>query len=439
MAHDTGIESPIDPNANPGGPSIRPDSGGGVRIDERFVRLDGLVIEDPTVVAVLSRLGESERTDAVTRMVGIGARAMVETAIGVDLAAVDERVLHTIEKATAAAEHKVRTIVGDAELAMRASLDPDTRTSAMARAITEFESVRTSIVDTIDPTRSDSHVSVLLRAITALLGPGGELESRLSAALDPASEDSGLAALRRDVERHFTELRESIAERRGRRAEAEVGTRKGFDFEDVVEDRLRAIARPAGAVVERTSDRSGCVGDDLVGDFVVTLQSGASIVVEAKTSGRVGLNGPGGILAELDRAMANRGAAMAICVSATDAFPAEVGVFGVYGNRILAVDDGEGSMLEVAFRWAGLLAAASEKSDVAVDLDALTALSDRIRRMAQTFSNHRRALTDSIASIDKVRDGLEEMRRDLLAHIDEMDFELEGRPGTRALRVVGSD
>jgi hypothetical protein len=439
MARDTGIKPPDDPNADAGGESIRPDSRGGVRIDDRFVRLDGLVIDDPTVVAVLSRLGESELTDAVTRMVGIGARAMVETAIGVDLAAVDERVLHTIEKATAAAEHKVRTIVGEAELAMRASLDPDTRTSAMARAITEFESVRTSIIDTVDPTRSDSHVSVLLRAITALLGPGGELESRLSAALDPASEDSGLAALRRDVERHFTELRESIAERRGRRAEAELGTRKGFDFEDVVEDRLRTIARPAGAVVERTSDRSGCVGGDLVGDFVVTLQSGASIVVEAKNSVRVGLNGPGGILAELDLAMANRGAAMAICVSAGDAFPAEVGVFGVYGNRILAVDDGEGSMLEVAFRWAGLLAAASEKSDVAVDLDALTALSDRIRRMAQTFSNHRRALTDSIASIDKVRDGLKEMRRDLLAHIDEMDFELEGRPGTRPLRVVGSD
>ena len=437
MASDTRTESTDHPSDDVARDSMRPEPG--VRIDDRVLRLDGLVVDDPTVVAVLGRLGESERVDAVTRMLGIGARAMVETAIGVDLAAIDERVLHTIDRATTAAEHKVRTIVADAERTMLASLDPDTRTSAMARAITEFESVRTSIIDTVDPTRSDSHVSVLLHRITGLLGPGGELEARLSAALDPASEDSGLASLRREVERRFTELRELIAEQRGRRDEAQLGTRKGFDFEDAIENRLRTIARPAGALVERTSDRSGCVGDDLVGDFVVTLQSGTSIVVEAKNTMRVGLNGPGGILNELDRALANREASMAICVSAIDAFPAEVGAFGVYGNRILVVDDGEGSMLEVAFRWASLLAAASEKSQVEVDIDALTALSDRIRRMAQSFSNHRRALTDSIASIDRVRDGLEEMRRDLLAHLDEMDFELERRPDTAPLRIVGSD
>lgn len=360
---------------------------------------------------------------------------MVETAVGVDLAAVDERVLRSIEQATAVAEERVKTIVAQAERTMLASLDPDTRSSAMARAIYEFESVSKAIAATVDPGRSDSHISTLLRSLGTLLGPGGDLEARLTAALDPSNEGSGLGSLKRDVDRRFTELRDLLAEQKGRRDEAEAGTRKGFAFEDVVEDHLRLLARTAGAIVDRTSETPGNIGDDLVGDFVVTLTSGTRVVVEAKNASRIGLNGSGGILAELDRAMSNRAAEIAICVSAVDAFPVEVGTFGVYGNRILVVDDGAGTMLEVGMRWATLIAETSARTEDGVDVEALTALIDRIRRMGQMFSNHRRTLTDSIESINKVRDGLDDMRRDLVAQLDEVEFELERRPSP--MRVAG--
>ncbi len=400
--------------------------------------LDCIELCDPAVTGVLSRLDASERVDAVERMLGIGARALLETAVGIDLAAVDERVARSIERATAAAEETVRSIVAEAETAMRASLDPDTRTSALARAIAEFEAVRTSIVTAVDPGRSDSHLGVLLGAITSLLGPGGALETRLQDALDPSGDGSALGLLHREIERQFVGLRELLAEQRGRRDEAQNGTRKGFVFEDTIEERLRLLARPLGAIVERTADQAGDIGDDLVGDFVVTLSNGSLVVVEAKNTGRVGLNGSGGILTELDRALANRGAAVAICVSAGEAFPSEVGAFGVYGNRILVVDDGEGTMLEVALRWANQLATAAERESGSVDVEQLAALADRVRRMAQLFSTHRRSLTDAIDTIDKVRGGLDDMRRELLAHVDEIDFELERGPGA-ALRVVGSD
>jgi hypothetical protein len=399
------------------------------------VFLENFSIEDPTVVTVLARVPAGQQVEVLRRMIGIGARAMVETAVGVDLAAVDERVLRSIAQATSLAEERVKMIVAEAEQTMLASLDPDTRSSAMARAIYEFESVSRAIAATVDPGRSDSHVSTLLRSLGTLLGPGGDLEARLSAALDPSDEGSGLGSLKRDVDRRFTELRDLLAERKGRREEAESGTRKGFAFEDVVEDRLRLLARTRGAIVDRTSETPGNIGDDLVGDFVVTLASGDCVVVEAKNASRIGLNGSGGILAELDRAMSNRAAGIAICVSAADAFPAEVGTFGVYGNRILVVDDGDGTMLEVGLRWATLIAETSARSEDGVDVEALTILIDRIRRMGQMFSNHRRTLTDSIESINKVRDGLDDMRRDLVAQLDEVEFELERRPS--ALRVAG--
>lgn len=401
------------------------------------VRLDAFEVEDATVNGVLARVPAEARAETVRRMLGIGARSILETSVGVDLAAIDERVLASIEQSTQAAEVTVRELLSEAERSIRSNLDPDTRTSAMARALAEFSGVQASITGSVDPARADSHVAELLRSLTTMLGPGGELESRLRAAFDPATEDSGLASFRRDVDHRFTELRELLAEQRGRRDEAAAGTRKGFDFEDTLEDRLRLLARSRGAIVTRTSDRPGTISECLVGDFVLTLENGTTIVLEAKNSARVGLDGAGGILAELDRAMSNRDASIAICVSATDAFPTEVGTFGVYGNRVLVVDDGEGSMLEIAVRWASLLSTQAERSGGHIDVDSLREQTDRLRRLTRTFSTHRRALTDSIEAIGRVRDGYDELRRDVLLHIDEIEFELDRRPGTELRAVSG--
>lgn len=407
-----------------------------VTIDDGKVNLDAFESDDPAVVGVLAKLAPHERPEAVRRMLGIGARTMIDTAVGLDLVALDRRVLQTIERATAIAESQVRAIVAEAETAIRSSFDPDTRTSVMARAITEFESVRSAIIDTVDPSRTDSHVAGLLRSLTAMLGPGGDLEARLAAALDPESEDSGLNGFRRDVDRRFGELRDLLAEQRGRKEESDAGTRKGFDFEDVIEARLRMLSRPIGAVVSRTSDVVGSVPGCLVGDFTIMLASGTAIVIETKNASRVTLDGGGGILAELDRALSNRQASIAICVSATNGFPAEVGTFGVYGNRILVVDDGEGTMIEVALRWATMLASIGDRVGAEVEIDRVLELTDRARRLVRTFSGHRRALTDSMESIGRVREGLDEMRRDLLVHIDEIQFELERGTGAKSLRAV---
>jgi hypothetical protein len=432
---ETETETEADPGSFREGSAAR-SAADPIRIEGSQVLLTAIAVDDPTVVSVLARLDPAERPDAVRRMLGIGARALMETAVGVDLAAIDDRVTRSIERATALAEAQVRTIVADAERVLRDTLDPDTRTSAMARAITEMDSVRASIFETVDPHRTDSHVGTLLASLASMLGPGGQLEARLSAAFDPASDDSGLAVFRRDVDRRFTELREVLAYQRGRQGEAEVGTRKGFDYEDDLEARLRLLCRPLGAVVTRTSNESGSIKDCLVGDLVVTLPSGDRIVVEAKHTTRVGLDGSGGILAELDRAIANREASFAICLSASNAFPAEVGAFGVYGNRVLAVDDGDDTMLDVALRWVAMAAVVERRGSETIDTERIAASTDRIKRLTKSFSTQRRALTDSIDAISRVRDGLDEVRREIVAQIDEIEFEIAARESI-ALRVVG--
>lgn len=412
---------------------------GGVIVTDDGVVIHRLSCADGTVATVLGRLPAEDRPEAVRRMLGIGARALAETAVGVDLIAVDERVTQSLDRATREAEDRVRAIVGEAERIMRGSLDPATRTSAMGQALAELERVQGEIVESLDPGRTDSHVARVVRSLEATFGPGGQLEARLEAAFDPNAGDGGLAAFRREMESRFAELRELLAEHRGRRQEAETGTRKGFEFEDRIEERLRELARPLGATVSRTSDRSGAIRDCLVGDLVVTLPGDIRIVVEVKNTVRVGLDGAGGILSELDRALSNREAAFAVCVSANDAFPAEVGHFGVYGNRILVVDDGEGTALDVALRWAVAAARSGTRATDTVDTERLLESTDRIRRMVRTFSTHRRALTDSIDSLGRVRDGLDDLRREMLVEIDDIGFELERRGGISELRVVGGD
>ncbi|HEY5579186.1 MAG TPA: hypothetical protein VIL12_05820, partial [Acidimicrobiia bacterium] len=203
----------------------------------------------------------------------------------------------------------------------------------------------------------------------------------------------------------------------------EHGTRKGIEFEDVVEARLREAARHLGAIVERTSRSGGSHSN--VGDLTVTLPAGQVVVVEAKNQERISLLGRDGILDELDRAKANREACFAVCVSARPAFPAEVGAFGAYGDKLLVVDDGEGLMVDVAVRWAAAaVAASSNRRAHGFDPDTIAALLTEIRALAQLFSTNRRAMTDIGRSLENVRGSLGEMRARLLSLTDELLSEL---------------
>ncbi len=168
--------------------------------------------------------------------------------------------------------------------------------------------------------------------------------------------------------------------------------------------------------------------DVMVGDFVVTLPGGQRIVVEAKNQASLTLHGPTGILAELERAIDNRSAGFAVCVSALPAFPAEVGPLGLYGNRMLVVDAGDGTLAEAALRWARAVVETSDTGDDRVDVAALGDLFERLRALAKHFSTQKRALTDVRRSIEGVQDGLHELRTSLVELVEE---------GLRRLRAAG--
>jgi hypothetical protein len=389
-----------------------------VTTDGLITKIDGLVTEDRGLATLLAAQDEAAWPDVVERALAVGAHGLVTMGLDVGLDTVRDEVRRQVEQATSQAEARVAEMLATAEQVYRQQLDPEVRSSMLSRSLREFHHWREAFFDGMDVDQAGSLGGRLVERLEGLVGEGGELEKQLAAALDPSADGSAIGRLRREMLDEIHRLRDSVHGERGRQVEAERGTRKGFDYEDVVEERIRAWASGlGGCVVERTSTRGGSLGrDSLVGDLVVEFPDGGRVVIEAKNTGRISLTGSDGILQELDRAMANRRADVAICLSAREVFPAEVGNFGLYGNRLLAVDDGEGDLLDAALRIAGLLLKLAGPTDAdTIDRAALLDQLDRIQQIAKRFSSTKRTLTEAQNSIDLAKEGLDTMRSDLLA------------------------
>ncbi len=398
-----------------------------IGISGTAVTIESLEVDDGVLAELLGAQPENRQAETVRRVLEVGARGLLTMGLGIDIAEVDARVRRSVEEVTTEARSHVEQVLLAARESFGEHFDPDLRSSMVGRALDEFAQWRDSFLRSFNPDFTDSHTARFLLQVNELLGPEGMLEARLRGMLDPDADGSALARLSKSIDERFGELRDLLMHERGKQIESDRGTRKGFDFEDAIEDALRATVRSSGCVVERTGRLKGDLGSDkLVGDFVVSLPSDRRIVIEAKNTGRINLTGKDGILEELDRAMANRSADFAICVSARDAFPREVGPLGVYGERILIVDEGDGTMLAVALRIAEMMLDKSkDRSTADLDRGFLSDRMQRLRQLAQLFTNNRRSLTDIKTSVENVHGSLEQIRSELLFLVDEISHEID--------------
>jgi hypothetical protein len=412
----------------------------GVAIAGERVRIC-LTVDDPALARHLSDVAEAERENAVRRALSVGVRGLETMGVGISVAHVGEEVDRVLSEVTAEAEARVARILEESRRSVAASLDPAQRDSITSRTIAEVQAVHTDLLARLDPDNSGGHTGRLVARLGDLLGPDGLLEQRLDAALDPDAEGSALGRIQRALDDRFRELRDLMVGGEARRAEAARGTAKGVAFEDAVESLLRREAgRLGGATVEVTTTTAGGLGpESKVGDFVVTLANGRRVVVEAKNVATIVLRGKGGILDELDRAMANREADYAICVSALDAFPSEVGVFGVFADRVLVVDDGSGPLLAAALRWAAAAVAGAGAAVGDVDVAQLASGLERIHDLAARISSAKKALTGIRSGVDQVRNDLDAMRCDLLDGVDDAIRALHARSGDEAAVVAVID
>jgi hypothetical protein len=394
---------------------------GRVIVADDHVVVERLQVDDPMVVDLMTAIEPHRRADELRSTISLGARglaAMGSRATANHVGEVVERLLADTGRRT---EEHVGEILAEGRRTLQESLDPELRTSVTSRTVDTLSQLHDRTLAMLDPDHRDSHTARFVAELNSALGPAGKLEALLAGALDPNAADSAMAKVVATLEERLRELRDLIVGEQQHREASARGTAKGLEFEDVVEEALRAEARSlGGAVVERTGTVSGALGTGaVVGDLVVSLHCGTTVAVEAKHSARISLRGADGILDELDRAMLNRGATWAICVSHDDAYPAEVGPFGVYGNRVLIVDDGDGQLIRLALRWVSAAASAG-RGGAAADVDSIRHGIERLRGLATRFSRSKRSLAAVRSSIDELRNQLDELRTDLIDAVDDM-------------------
>jgi hypothetical protein len=415
---------------SPSGVKPRTGVGRPVEIAGETTTICRLEINDETVARYLSAFPVERRGEEIMRAISLGVHGLVATGMRATVDEMKDEVRQILETAAAAAEARVGQAVEAGRTELAAHLDPEVRSSLTARTVNELQQLHSTTLARLDPDRSDSHTARLVAAVTDLLGPNGLLAQRLESVFDSAEADQGLGRLLDLFERRFQEMRDLVVGEQHRQAESARGTAKGLEFEDEVEALLRSQALAInGCIVERTGRLGGTLGaHSKVGDFVVTLPDGTAIAVEAKNTSRIALAGSTGILRELDQAMDNRKASWAICVSRSDAYPGEVGSFAVYGNRILLVDSGEGTLTGVALRWIAASARASvgERgvTDTAAAFDGL----GRIRDLAQHFSRSKKILNTAQSGLESVREDLDSLRGQLLDLVDDIARSLHPAP-----------
>ena len=364
-----------------------------INLNNGTVRIDQFETVDPAVVGLVSGVEQdAERERLITDALSTGARGLMSMGLGVRIEDLEARLRSGAEAAAAETLRQLEVAVMRAAKSLEAGIDLG---------------------------RSDSHSTLFLGELQKLLGPDGRLLAGLRAALDPLG-NSALANAFSGIKAELAHLRDDIVRNQGRDEEALRGTAKGLAFEYRLDATLRQIARGLGAVVEHTGRSVGTLSSvSVVGDYLLVLADGRRIVVEVKDQRSITLTGKGGILAELDRAMTNRSAEGAICISAGDVYPAEVGTFNVYGKRVLVVDDGEGTMIAAGLRWLMMLPAARDH-EAALDIASMRDGLERLRGMCQRFATSRSALTEVNKSVSKVSESLGQMRDEVLNIVDDL-------------------
>ena len=187
------------------------------RAAERVTIAD-LTVDDAALADLLDRHAVDEHADLVRRALSVGARGLLTMGLGVDVAAVEQRVRATLDAAAEEAEGRITELLERGADAFSEGFDPERRSSHVARTLAEFTTWRNEFLERLDPDRAGSHTTTLLGRLGELLGPDGALERRLQTALDPDADGSGLARVQSAMEGRFRELRDLIVEDRGRSA-----------------------------------------------------------------------------------------------------------------------------------------------------------------------------------------------------------------------------
>jgi len=399
---------------------------------------DGLVIEDPTAVALVRERAErgDDPAAVVVDAVEIGARVLgrEQTAADTGFVRVEfERAARELESAFA---DRARTVADQLNGKVDEVFGPESGTlqRALDRHFSDDSSgaVQHRVRALVDELlRQQREGLVRLFASSEGHNPLADFKAASVAAIRRAGEqqDSNLRAMGERMAELGQEL-QALRDEREKRGELEIerdrGTAKGREFEEEVVEALDAIAAGQGDDCDAVGDvreGTGKVGDVVVGIDACRGPARGRIVFEAKNRQ---LSKPKA-LAELDAALDGRAADFAVLVvPAEEKVPARLRTLREYnGDKLVVVydpDDPATRMaLEVAYALARARVLMARAESEGIDAGAV---SDAVERALATLDDARRIkqqLTGASTGIEQARGILEGMERQVRTQLAEID------------------
>jgi hypothetical protein len=405
---------------------ITQPSKGRVLVADGVVYVRELEEHDDEVARVVAEADDP--IAATSSCLRIGARALRAAHVSVDV--------DVIERSFADLEHRFETKVAAAvdDIARNTAALLDEDDGALTGTLGAFhEHLEGLLGDTFD---ADSKSSVLAKIEELVLGT-------MRGLITPEVDDSPIGRLRKElvetVQREVSDVAEEV-----RRVTEHLGildatedayehtTAKGFDYEELVDECVGALAAAHGDLAEPTGTAQGATGSK-VGDEVVTLNRDDTFGCEARFTIEVKnrkLN-MRSTIAELEEAMANRDALAAIAVfRSQDQAPTAV-PFTYTDDKAIAVldpDDEDDAALRLAYMWARWTVRkqlSTGDDDDAIDVERVRCLLDDASRALERHATIKRAHTAARKGIDMAAEQCESLVVEVRDALDELHGELQ--------------
>jgi hypothetical protein len=317
--------------------------------EAKSITIKNLLIKDREVFDVLSDQERSERVQFVKKALKVGVIALKDVVVKEKI----DYVKKEFESLCFELEKIFKRELG--KEGMKGELDKVFGDTGKLQNVLErlFGTDGKLVRDILDMNNIKSPVGQLRKTIESyFVGKDSEIYSML----DPNSKDSPISRLRKEILDKLQNIEKTITVYLAKKEEIDKAPKKGFIFEDLLEDTLVLLSKPFGDFVERTGTKKGKLGN-LKGDFVIKLNDSMikgqppKIVVEAKAGKSVRLTMKS-LVGELREAIQNREANFAIAV--TDKVISDsIGCYHeIEGDKIICAIGDNQLPLEVAYRIA---------------------------------------------------------------------------------------
>ena len=412
-------------------PDARPADPATVRLDGDSVVIVGLTERDAELAGFVE--SATDPVEATRTCLRLGARAARAVQSTVDTSLIERR----FDEMQARFDRQLAVTVESVSDITRRLLDADggELTVALER---HRASLETLLGATFDP---DSKRSVIALFDDMIASANGAQEAAIRRLVSADGDDSPLGRLKRDLAR---EVRDQLGEVKGGLRDISekiavteavapviaVSTGKGFTFEERVDTALCRIAADHGDLAERTGHELGSAATKK-GDEVITLcrddtPSGvARIVFEAKTQ-RLNMRST---VAELQNAMANRDAQVAVAVFSDQSLAPTSVPFHYFDDKAIVVvdrDANDDAALRLGYMWARWMARRATSGDpgTGIDLERIGHLIDTARLAVERATTIRGSHTKAKRAIDQAGLQLDELADSVNQTLSELSHEL---------------